>query len=89
MLAFDLVSRYAGLMAQHSATSQLAGNISQDRCVVNVHARDFRYCHLYPGISLYPMILDAHFYTPVHREIALMSGFRSNKKEAMVKLLSG
>ncbi|GAX79066.1 hypothetical protein CEUSTIGMA_g6506.t1 [Chlamydomonas eustigma] len=43
----------------------------------------------FPGITLYPMILDAHFYTPVHREVALMSGFRSSKKEAMIKLLNG
>lgn len=40
------------------------------------------------GISLYPLLLDAHFYAPIHREIALKAGFRGASKAAIKNLLT-
>mmetsp|Transcript_36001 Transcript_36001/g.106454 ORF Transcript_36001/g.106454 Transcript_36001/m.106454 type:complete len:362 (-) Transcript_36001:321-1406(-) len=51
-----------------------------------VEATGFR--ENFPGISLFPLLLDAHFFTPVQREIALMSGFRGASKDAITSVLN-
>nr|QNL10704.1 acyl-CoA: diacylglycerol acyltransferase 2A [Haematococcus lacustris]QNL10740.1 acyl-CoA: diacylglycerol acyltransferase 2-3 [Haematococcus lacustris] len=43
---------------------------------------------LYPGISLYPLLLDSHFFAPFHREIALRSGFRGISRQSCLNLLT-
>ena len=40
------------------------------------------------GISLFPIILDAHFFTPVHREVCLLAGFRGNSRQGLTNILT-
>lgn len=44
---------------------------------------------VFPGIKLYPALLEQHFFTPFHREIALWSGFRGNSRKALMNVLQG
>lgn len=57
--------------------------------VANFFVEGTGFSQLFPGINLFPIILDAHFFAPIHREISLWSGFRGNSKRAFVNLLNG
>jgi len=42
----------------------------------------------FKGINIYPLLLDAHFFAPFHREIAHLSGFKGASKGAILNLLT-
>jgi 2-acylglycerol O-acyltransferase 2 len=57
--------------------------------VANFFVEGTGFSQLFPGINLFPIILDAHFFAPIHREVSLWSGFRGSSKQAFVNLLKG
>ena len=57
--------------------------LNMGHIVISIHAS---YHHA--GIRMYPLLLDAHFFAPFHRDIAHLSGFKGASKGAIQNLLN-
>lgn len=57
--------------------------------VANFFIEATGFSSVFPGIRLFPVLLDSHFFAPFHREIALMAGFRGSSREAITNIVQG